>query len=149
MKSAKVKIVKHWPAAAGIAFAFVLAVSLHLIRSNVSAIADYPSREIGSNEVNADIEIAEGELGLQIAKDLHAAGVTASITSFYQLAIADERALRIAPGTHAISKKISAKQALEQLLDPTTGLSQPCSFQIQIQEQHQSPSLHKQVVRAT
>ena len=118
MKSAKVKIVKHWPAAAGIAFAFVLAFSLHLIRSNVSAIADYPSRIISADEVNANIEIAEGELGLQISKDLRAAGVTASITSFYQLAIADERALRIAPGTHAISKKISAKQALEQLLDP-------------------------------
>jgi UPF0755 protein len=44
--------------------------------------------------------------------------VTASITSFYQLAINDSRAIQIAPGTHKLNLKISAKQALEQLLDP-------------------------------
>ena len=110
-------IAKYWPAAAGIAFAFVLAFSLHLVRSNISEIADFPSRAIAANEPNANIEISEGELGLQIAKDLNNAGVTASITSFYQLAIADKRALQIAPGTHALSLRISAKQALEQLLD--------------------------------
>jgi hypothetical protein len=41
--------------------------------------------------------IAEGELELQIAKDLNSAGVTASITSFYQLAISDKRAIQISP----------------------------------------------------
>ena len=111
-------IIKYWPAAAGIAFAFTLAFGLHLVRSNISQIADYPSRTFAGNEPTAKIEIAEGELGLQIAKDLNSAGVTASITSFYQLAIADKRAMQIAPGTHAISLKISAKQALAQLLDP-------------------------------
>jgi UPF0755 protein len=111
-------IAKYWPAATGIAFAFALAFGLHLVRSNISEFADYPNRSIAANERSASIEISEGELGLQIAKDLNGAGVTASITSFYQLAIADKRAMQIAPGTHALSLKISAKQALAQLLDP-------------------------------
>ena len=111
-------IVKYWPAVAGIAFAFVLAFGLHIIRSNLSDVANFPSRTISTNEATVNIEISEGELGLQIAKDLHSAGVTASITSFYQLAITDQRAMQIAPGTHALNRKISAKQALDQLLDP-------------------------------
>ena len=109
---------KWWPAAAGIAFAFFIAFSLHLIRSNLAEIANFPTREIAANEKLVNIEISEGELGLQIAKELAEKQVTASITSFYQLAINDPRALQIAPGTHQLNLKISAKQALEQLLDP-------------------------------
>ena len=80
--------------------------------------ANYPTRTITANEKTVTIEISEGELGLAIAKELKAKGVTASITAFYQLAIADSRAMQIAPGTHALNTKISAVQALEQLLDP-------------------------------
>lgn len=111
-------IKKYWPAAAGLAFTFALAFSLHLVRSNLSEVANFPTRAISANEQTVSIEISEGELGLAIAKELAAKGVTASITSFYQLAIADSRAMQIAPGTHALNTKISAKQALEQLLDP-------------------------------
>jgi UPF0755 protein len=109
---------KYWPAAAGLAFTFLLAFSLHLVRANLAQVADYPPRVIAQNEKTVNIEISQGELGLQIARDLHNANVTASVTSFYQLAINDTRALQIAPGTHQLSMKISAKQALEQLLDP-------------------------------
>ena len=63
-------IKKWWPAAAGIAFAFTLAFSLHLIRSNLAQVANYPTREISVNETLVNIEISEGELGLQIAKEL-------------------------------------------------------------------------------
>ena len=109
---------KYWPAAAGLAFTFLLAFSLHLVRANLAQVADFPTRTVTQNENSVNIEISEGELGLQIARDLHNAGVTASVTAFYQLAINDSRALQIAPGTHQLSVKISAKQALEQLLDP-------------------------------
>jgi UPF0755 protein len=109
---------KYWPAAAGLAFTFLLAFSLHLVRANLAQVADFPTRTVTQNENSVNIEISEGELGLQIARDLHNAGVTASVTAFYQLAINDSRALQIAPGTHQLSLKISAKQALEQLLDP-------------------------------
>ena len=111
-------ISKWWPAVAGVAFTFLLAFSLHLIRSNLAQVANFPTRELSANEVLVNIEISEGELGLQIAKELAQKEVTASITSFYQLAINDPRALQIAPGTHQLNRKISAKQALEQLLDP-------------------------------
>jgi UPF0755 protein len=109
---------KYWPAVAGLAFTFALAFSLHLIRSNLAAVENYPTRIISATERTANIEIAQGESGNQIARDLFSAGVTASITSFYQLAINDPRAIQIAPGTHKLNLKISAKQALEQLLDP-------------------------------
>ncbi|MFM8447223.1 MAG: endolytic transglycosylase MltG [Candidatus Nanopelagicaceae bacterium] len=111
-------ISKWWPAVAGVAFTFLLAFSLHLIRSNLAQVANFPTRELSANEALVNIEISEGELGLQIAKELAQKEVTASITSFYQLAINDPRALQIAPGTHQLNRKISAKQALEQLLDP-------------------------------
>ena len=111
-------ISKWWPAVAGVAFTFLLAFSLHLIRSNLAQVANFPTRELTANEALVNIEISEGELGLQIAKELAQKEVTASITSFYQLAINDPRALQIAPGTHQLNRRISAKQALEQLLDP-------------------------------
>ena len=109
---------KYWPAAAGLAFTFVLAFGLHLIRANFSTVANYPTREIAANESLVSIEVSDGESGLQIAKDLYAAKVTASVTSFYQLAISDNRSGQISPGSHQLNLKISAKQALEQLLDP-------------------------------
>ena len=115
MKSA---IKKWWPAFAGVFFAFALAFSLHLIRSNLAEVANFPTREISADETLVNIEISKGELGLEIAKELAQKNVTASITSFYQLAISDSRAMQIAPGTHQLNQKISAKQALEQLLDP-------------------------------
>ncbi len=111
-------IKKWWPAAAGLAFTFLLAFSLHLIRSNLAAVENYPTRSVTSTEKTVSIEVSEGELGLEIAKELFAKGVTASITSFYQLAINDPKAIQIAPGTHQLNLKISARQALEQLLDP-------------------------------
>lgn len=111
-------IKKWWPAAAGLAFTFLLAFSLHLIRSNLAAVENYPTRSVTATEKTVSIEVSEGELGLEIAKELFAKGVTASITSFYQLAINDPKAIQIAPGTHQLNLKISARQALEQLLDP-------------------------------
>ncbi len=109
---------RYWPALAGIAFTFLLAFSLFLIRSNLSQIENYPTRSISANEESVIIDIQAAESGLDIAKELYAKGVTASITSFYQLAINDSRAIQIAPGQHQLNLKLSAKQALEQLLDP-------------------------------
>jgi UPF0755 protein len=118
LKNATDLFKKWWPAAAGISFAFLLAFSLYLIRSNLASVEDFPERSLAKNEQLVNIEISEGELGLEIARELYAKSVTASVTSFYQLAIADERAIQIAPGTHQLNLKISAKTALEQLLDP-------------------------------
>lgn len=109
---------KHWPAAAGFLFVFLLAFSIHLIRAHNAQIADFPTRSISASEKTVAIEVGDAATGLEIAKSLNEKGVTASITSFYQLAISDQRALTIAPGEHLLNTKISAKQALDQLLDP-------------------------------
>lgn len=108
---------KYWPALAGIAFTFLLAFSLFLIRSNLSKVADFPSREITNNEQTISFHVGDSATGLEIAEELFKSGVTASVTSFYQLAIADSRSMQIAPGEYSINTKISARQALEQLLD--------------------------------
>ena len=109
---------RYWPALAGIAFTFLLAFTLHLVRSHFAQIENFPTRPIQSSESTVSIQVGDAATGLEIAKDLYSKGVTASITSFYQLAISDPRAISIAPGEHLINKRISAKQALEQLLDP-------------------------------
>lgn len=117
-------IKKWWPAAAGVAFAFILAFALHLIRVNLAEVADFPTRSLERNEKLVDIEVSQGELGVEIANELFDKGVTASVTSFYQLAINDASSIQIAPGIHQLNQRISASQALAQLLDPkrTVGL---------------------------
>jgi UPF0755 protein len=41
-----------------------------------------------------------------------------STQAFFRVAVADERSQKVAPGSHRLTLKISAQQALEQLLDP-------------------------------
>ena len=86
-------IKKWWPAAAGIVFTFALAFSLHLIRVNLAQVADFPTRSLTSNETLIEIEVSQGELGLEIANELFEKGVTASVTAFYQLAINEPKVL--------------------------------------------------------
>lgn len=106
-----------WPAFAGIIFVFTLAFCMHLIRSNLAQVEDFPSRQVAVNDESVVIHIDDSATGLEIANELFDKGITASITSFYQLAIADQRAMTIAPGEYEINLRISAQQALEQLLD--------------------------------
>jgi UPF0755 protein len=49
---------------------------------------------------------------------LFEAGVVKSSQSYFRVAVADTRSQKVAPGQHRLTKKISALQALEQLLDP-------------------------------
>lgn len=98
-------------------FAFTFAA--HEIRRGSSSTADYPERSITSTEQLIEIAITEGSSGSQIAKQLFEAGIIESTRSFFQLAIKDSRATRIAPGVHLLNSKISAEQALDQLLDPS------------------------------
>ena len=113
---------RYWPAFAGVCFVFALAFSLHLIRSNLAQVENFPSRTITSADPTILIDIQSAQTGLDIAKQLYIKGVTASITSFYQLAIKDERSKRIAPGSHQLNLRISARQALDQLLDPARNI---------------------------
>lgn len=90
---------------------------MHLVRSNLAQVEDFPSRQVAVNDESVVIHIDDSATGLEIANELYDKGITASITSFYQLAIADQRAMTIAPGEYEINLRISARQALEQLLD--------------------------------
>jgi len=104
-----------------LAFALVFAFTFiaHEFRSTSSSAPDYSVRTLASDEKLIDIEIRQGSSGSEIAKQLYDAGVIESSQSFFKLAIADDRASRVAPGVHQLNSKISAKQALEQLLDAT------------------------------
>jgi len=102
-----------------LAFALVFSFTFaaHELRSSNAGTADYPTRVISSTEELVEINVEEGATGSAIAKKLFSAGVVESSQSFFRVAIADSRAARIAPGIHLLNTKISAAQALDQLLD--------------------------------
>jgi UPF0755 protein len=65
-----------------------------------------------------EIVIEDGDTGTQIAQKLKKAGVIKASKVFYKVAINDKRSNSISPGIHEIDIKISARSALDQLLDP-------------------------------
>ena len=103
-----------------IAGIFVLAFTFSLREINQAGggYDNFPVRVISESEKNVAISIPTGATGAEIAKILETAGVVASAESFFRAAVANPKAASIAPGTHALSLKISGKVALEQLLDP-------------------------------
>ena len=95
-----------------------LTLSLHVIRTQGRGAPDFPEMQISSQSEEVTIEIPVGSTGSQIAKLLFDSGVTKSSLSFFRVAVADSRSGKIAPGGHRLTQQISARQALEQLLDP-------------------------------
>lgn len=104
-------------ALAGI-FVLALTVALFLIRSGVSAAPDYQRVSSTQSLEEKIIEISNGATGSQIALTLYEAGIVKSAQAFFRVAVSDPRSQQIAPGLHRITMKISAQQALDQLLDP-------------------------------
>jgi UPF0755 protein len=104
-------------ALAGI-FVLTLTVALFLIRSGVSAAPDYQRVSSTQGLEEKIIEISNGATGSQIALTLYEAGIVKSAQAFFRVAVSDPRSQQIAPGLHRITMKISAQQALDQLLDP-------------------------------
>jgi UPF0755 protein len=94
-----------------------LTFSLHLIRSQNRGAPDFPQMQISSQTREVTIEIPPGSTGSDIAALLFTSGVVKSSSAFFRIAVADSRSAKIAPGAHRLSLEISAKQALEQLLD--------------------------------
>lgn len=104
-------------ALAGI-FVLALTVALFLIRSGVSSAPDYQRVSSTQGLEEKIIEISNGATGSQIALTLYEAGIVKSAQAFFRVAVSDPRSQQIAPGLHRITMKISAQQALDQLLDP-------------------------------
>ena len=90
----------------------------HLLRSSGAKAPDYPRITITSQMPDVDISIPDGATGSDIAALLAESDVVKSTEALFRVFVGDERSKRIAPGIHRLTVKISAKQALEQLLDP-------------------------------
>ena len=94
-----------------------LTLSLHVIRTQGRSAPDFPEMQISAQSGEVTIEIPVGSTGSEIAKLLADSGVTKSSLAFFRVAVADPRSAKIAPGAHRLTMEISARQALEQLLD--------------------------------
>ena len=97
---------------------FLFTFSLFLIRSISSTTPDYNTLTSVEGLEEVTIEVPTGASGSEIAAILYEAGVVKSTQAFFRVAVADERSQKVAPGSHRLTLKISAQQALEQLLDP-------------------------------
>jgi len=96
----------------------VVALSLFILRTNSSSAPDFPIVAIVTQLPEVTLDIPTGASGSDIARLLFENGVVKSSDAFFRVAVGDKRSEKIAPGAHRLTQKISAAQALEQLLDP-------------------------------
>ncbi|MBH0115547.1 endolytic transglycosylase MltG [Salinibacterium sp. NG253] len=64
------------------------------------------------------ITVNSGDIGSDIARSLNVAGVTMSFDAFYDLLLAQESDPAFFPGNYSLQKEMSARSALDALLDP-------------------------------
>jgi UPF0755 protein len=100
----------------------VVTLSLHFVRVPGNSAPDFPCGSPA--QTTANINIASGESGFEIAQSLFEAGVVKSAESYFRVAVGDLRSQRVAPGNHEIDLNLCAAEALNQLLDSSriTGL---------------------------
>jgi UPF0755 protein len=92
--------------------------SLFLLRSQSSSAPDFDTVQSVQELPEVTIEIPDGATGSQIASILFESGVVKSSQAYFRVAVGDVRSQKVAPGSHRLTLKISARQALDQLLDP-------------------------------
>lgn len=92
--------------------------SLFLLRSQSSSAPDFDTVQSVQELPEVTIEIPDGATGSQIASILFESGVVKSSQAYFRVAVGDARSQKVAPGSHRLTLKISARQALDQLLDP-------------------------------
>jgi UPF0755 protein len=97
----------------------LLTFALFQIRSAKASAPDYQRVSVVQGMEEVVIEIPAGSTGSEIAQILFDAGVIKSSEAFFRVAVGDERSTKVAPGRHRLTLKISARQALDQLLDPS------------------------------
>ena len=103
--------------AAGLVIA-LFTFSLFLMRSQSSSAPDFNDVQSVQDLPEVIIEIPNGATGSQIASILFESGVVKSSQAYFRVAVGDARSQKVAPGSHRMTLKISARQALDQLLDP-------------------------------
>jgi UPF0755 protein len=92
--------------------------SLFLMRSQSSSAPDFNDVQSVQDLPEVIVEIPNGATGSQIASILFESGVVRSSQAYFRIAVGDARSQKVAPGSHRMTLKISARQALDQLLDP-------------------------------
>jgi UPF0755 protein len=92
--------------------------SLFLMRSQSSSAPDFNDAQSVQDLPEVIVEIPNGATGSQIASILFESGVVKSSQAYFRVAVGDARSQKVAPGSHRMTLKISARQALDQLLDP-------------------------------
>ena len=70
------------------------------------------------NGTPATVVIKSGDIGEDVARSLHTAGVTMTFDAFYQLLLKTSPAPSFVPGTYSLQKHMSAASALAALKDP-------------------------------
>lgn len=95
----------------------LLIAGAHYLRSVGSGAPDFPEAKISASSAEVVVEIPAGATGSMISKIVYQAGVVKSSEALFRTFVGDKRAARIAPGSHRLTLTISARQALEQLLD--------------------------------
>lgn len=93
----------------------VVTLGIREVANRPQGFSDFPA---GESLAGVEIVVEEGDTGEEIARKLDRAGVIDSWQVFFQLAINDARAERIAPGSYLLDTRIPAVEALNQLLDP-------------------------------
>lgn len=101
--------------------AIVLLLIIAIAASVVVAVRHYPKPVIDFQSGQAGpavvVEIPDGSTGADVAHILARAGVVKSWQAFFNRAATDSNSVRIQPGSHRIATHLSAKEALDQLLD--------------------------------
>ena len=103
----------------GIVAVLLIAIgAIFLMRLGPSPAPDYPFNTSLSESEEVIVDIPAGSSGSAIALLLFDNEIIKSSEAFFRVAVGDKRSEKIAPGNHRLTKKISAQQALDQLLDP-------------------------------
>lgn len=89
----------------------------HAVRSSHSGAPDYPYVSDVDGLPEVILDIPAGATGSAIAALAYNKGVVKSQQALFGVFVGDKRAQRIAPGAHRLTLRISAQQALDQLLD--------------------------------
>ncbi|PJJ72304.1 UPF0755 protein [Diaminobutyricimonas aerilata] len=81
--------------------------------------ASEPNDYEGSgNGTEVLVTIVSGDIGEDVATTLHEEGVTKTFDAFYDLLLGMSEQPNFVPGTYALQQEMSAKSALDALLDP-------------------------------
>lgn len=81
-----------------------------------------PNDYTGTGTTDVTVQIHAGDIGEDIANTLHKAGVTKSFDAFYNLLLAQKTQPEFFPGAFQLKKQMSAKAALDALLDDANRL---------------------------